>query len=89
LASPGISVDGGALSGVKIEKFSIIILETVNFSNFWRPIMQHEKNALNWFVQMVKTVAMNPLALDMSKIPDDILSQLYWDLWLKGGSKNE
>jgi hypothetical protein len=51
--------------------------------------MQHEKNAMNWFVQMVKTVAMNPLALDMSEIPDDILSQLYWHLWLKGGSKNE
>jgi hypothetical protein len=51
--------------------------------------MQHEKNALNCFVQMAKTVAMNPLTLDMGKIPDDILSQLYWDLWLKGGSKNE
>ena len=46
--------------------------------------MQQEKNALKWFMQMVKTGAMNPLNPDMSLVPDDILSQLHCKLWPNG-----
>ncbi|MEZ4568615.1 MAG: hypothetical protein R2860_17180 [Desulfobacterales bacterium] len=41
--------------------------------------MQQKQHALNWFYDMVDKGAMNPLNPDLSLVPMDILSEIYWD----------
>jgi hypothetical protein len=38
--------------------------------------MKQKKNALKWFQRMVDSGGINPIHLDLSRVPDNILAKL-------------
>ena len=42
--------------------------------------MQHEQIVLHWFMHMVETGAINPVNPDLSLVPENIMSEFYWEI---------